>query len=158
MLYVPFRTSPKLVPLTTGAAEKVPIVKTRPETPSGYFSLSLSASGSFHKAHRYDRFDFRDRENRCARLFFVKRGSACRGGTIPRRALTAASHSQGYTKAPPFSRKKSCEPSQNQDNPQFFCFISRSFIRFSKCDGPSTRSVGPKDSTRITISVSSSLS
>lgn len=35
LLYVPFSTSPKLVPLTTGAAEKVPIVKTRPETPSG---------------------------------------------------------------------------------------------------------------------------
>ena len=89
---------------------------------------------------------------------FVKPGSAFPQGPIPRRALTSASHPQGYTKKYPFSRKKSCEPSQNQDNPQFFCFISRSFIRFSKCGGPITRSVGPNESTRITISVSSSLS
>ncbi len=42
--------------------------------------------------------------------------------------------------------------------PQLFCRISRSRISAVKCSGATARTIGPKESTRITISVSSSLS
>lgn len=43
-----------------------------------------------------------------------------------------------------------------QASPHFFCISRRFFIRSAKLSGSVTRTKGPKDSTRITISVSSS--
>lgn len=57
-----------------------------------------------------------------------------------------------------FFTEKKLRTFQFQESPQFFCFINRSLMRVSKCGGPVTLIIGPKDSTRITSSVSSSLS
>ena len=63
---------------------------------------------------------------------------------------------ESYQRNPKESRKKSCELFGQSS--QLTCLSSRSRIRLIKRSGETTRIIGPKESTRISSSVSSSRS
>lgn len=86
--------------------------------------------------------------------FIVRTGIRClrRGAKRLSDLLLFLSLVYSIEKNEPFYTEKKL---RTQESPQFFCFCSRSFINFTNPSGATACMQGPKDSTRMTSSVSS---